>query len=580
MEAGGASRAALKRKKKNKKNKKNQATAPIVGGGGAPAAKRHRAAAAAPSAAAPSAAAHECAFLEVVDASDADLDPGALAAAVGRGGLEDSDSRGRRALRALLAPVGARAFYADVFEKKALHVARRPAAYLDGWCSSDDVFAFCDAKETLAGRDVDVTKYDAAAEKRRDLVGAGAAVTAKAARALFAAEAATVRLRAPQERMPLLRALCRRLEDEFGATVGANAYLTAGGAAQGFAAHWDDVDVFILQVEGSKKWTVRAPPTEALALPRASSPDFDAADLKAMYPGAPAEVVLRPGDVLYLPRGFVHSAVSGEDASLHVTLSTHRGNAWVDLLERLLPRALAAAGETEVALRASLPRDYAHFLGVQHKEEEDEEDDDDDADAAASDASSASDASVAEVAAVAYDPELPRARAAQRARRSAFLAAAAEHCKTVLAHALAAVDDAADDLAAEFVAGRLPPDAADDNGDPPPSLGPLDRVHAVSRRDARLVVAEDGVALYHARSNGPTPRSRPVACLEFEADDAPALEALLATHPARPCLVRDLPHAGGDDDRVGVAEALLGEGLLAAPRQQSPDDAPSSDDDS
>ena len=40
--------------------------------------------------------------------------------------------------------------------------------------------------------------------------------------------------------------------------VGSNAYLTPGGAPnQGFAPHYDDIEAFILQVEGYKHWRVR-----------------------------------------------------------------------------------------------------------------------------------------------------------------------------------------------------------------------------------------------------------------------------------------------------------------------------------
>ena len=48
------------------------------------------------------------------------------------------------------------------------------------------------------------------------------------------------------------------LETLFGCLVGSSAYLTPPNT-QGLAPHHDDVDVFILQTEGSKKWTLYAP---------------------------------------------------------------------------------------------------------------------------------------------------------------------------------------------------------------------------------------------------------------------------------------------------------------------------------
>ena len=47
------------------------------------------------------------------------------------------------------------------------------------------------------------------------------------------------------------------LEHEFGCMVGSNAYLTPGGSQnQGFAPHYDDIEAFILQLEGYKHWRV------------------------------------------------------------------------------------------------------------------------------------------------------------------------------------------------------------------------------------------------------------------------------------------------------------------------------------
>jgi len=43
------------------------------------------------------------------------------------------------------------------------------------------------------------------------------------------------------------------LEDFWGDGVGSNAYLTPAGS-QGFAPHYDDVEAFVLQLEGSKDW--------------------------------------------------------------------------------------------------------------------------------------------------------------------------------------------------------------------------------------------------------------------------------------------------------------------------------------
>lgn len=47
-------------------------------------------------------------------------------------------------------------------------------------------------------------------------------------------------------------------------------YITPANKA-GFAPHWDDIDAFLLQLEGRKHWKVYAPVSEDEMLPRLPS---------------------------------------------------------------------------------------------------------------------------------------------------------------------------------------------------------------------------------------------------------------------------------------------------------------------
>lgn len=68
----------------------------------------------------------------------------------------------------------------------------------------------------------------------------------------------SVRLLNPQTYHTELRELNTRLQEVFGSFVGANAYLTPPNS-QGFAPHYDDIEAFVLQIEGEKMWRVYAP---------------------------------------------------------------------------------------------------------------------------------------------------------------------------------------------------------------------------------------------------------------------------------------------------------------------------------
>jgi len=157
--------------------------------------------------------------------------------------------------------------------------------------------------------------------------------------------------------------LCATLQDHFQSMVGANVYLTPPGT-QGFAPHWDDVEVFMLQLEGKKHWRLYEPDNK---LPRFSSPNFKQEDLGPCI----LETDLEAGDLLYLPRGTIHqgNCLEGHH-SLHITISAYQLNSWTDLLEKLLPAALAVASQQDVEFREGLPRDYLQHLGAVNSENE------------------------------------------------------------------------------------------------------------------------------------------------------------------------------------------------------------------
>ena len=95
--------------------------------------------------------------------------------------------------------------------------------------------------------------------------------------------------------------VCSVLQEFFGCFTGANTYLTPP-STQGFAPHYDDVEVFMLQVEGRKRWRVY-PPFENDELPRTSSRNYHP---KEVTQKEEIYEILNPGDVLYVPRGWIH----------------------------------------------------------------------------------------------------------------------------------------------------------------------------------------------------------------------------------------------------------------------------------
>jgi len=137
-----------------------------------------------------------------------------------------------------------------------------------------------------------------------------------------------------QHRLTKFRNLCRQFDNAMlshglplrQATT-ANAYVTPP-RAQGFGPHYDNHCAVILQLHGSKRWSIHAP-TEPVPINRCPSviADGDLGDVVM-------SVRLEPGDVLYVPRGYPHYAVSDDDVSLQVTLALYAAT-WSDAVGSL-----------------------------------------------------------------------------------------------------------------------------------------------------------------------------------------------------------------------------------------------------
>ncbi|WP_330343200.1 cupin domain-containing protein [Streptomyces sp. NBC_00557] len=121
-----------------------------------------------------------------------------------------------------------------------------------------------------------------------------------------------------------LRRFTQVISDRFGARTDCVAFLTPAGK-QGFSPHHDPVDLFIVQTEGTKRWRLWDPPQVRQA---------QAASYTAEQLGEPViDVLLEPGDVLYLPYDTPHAAAAEDLASVHLSIMI-RPRMWKDLLRQ------------------------------------------------------------------------------------------------------------------------------------------------------------------------------------------------------------------------------------------------------
>ncbi len=248
------------------------------------------------------------------------------------------------ALARAVEPFGLERFLAEHWERQPLVVPRGEEGRFDDLLSARDVehlitetgirqpaFRLVKAGETVSGYTTDLawrpSSFTGVGEVHRVLAEfeRGATIVLQGLHHLW---------------LPLAR-YCRHLEAFLGHPVQANAYYTPAGS-QGLPVHHDTHEVISLQVAGSKRWLVYEP---VLELPLKHQRYRSALG----EPGEPVlDVSLRAGDTLYLPRGWLHQALTSDEDSLHITVGINVRR-WVDEARTELD-----AAESELAFRQAI----------------------------------------------------------------------------------------------------------------------------------------------------------------------------------------------------------------------------------
>jgi len=117
---------------------------------------------------------------------------------------------------------------------------------------------------------------------------------------------------------PKVSAFARAVGEFTGRQVVSSAY-AAFGRRSSFRCHWDTRDVFAIQLIGRKRWLVYPPSLES-PLHTQQSKDYEE---RYPCPSAPCmDIVLEPGDVFYLPRGWWHDPLPLGEGCFHLALGT------------------------------------------------------------------------------------------------------------------------------------------------------------------------------------------------------------------------------------------------------------------
>ena len=241
-------------------------------------------------------------------------------------------------LQSLVSPVSDAEFRAQYWETKPLIIHRgRPDYY-------GDLFTLQDFDGTVRRSNGYVKTAEATTKKATRHHGVSPSALERVLTDM--SDGATLILDSVHQYNAKLAQMCRMLGQETGFYYQTNIYLTPPNG-KGFSPHWDNHDVFIMQVLGRKHWKVEK---QRRTLPaKDANIEEEGRDLR----GEIYEFTLEQGDTVYIPRGFVHAAECGSDSSMHVTLGIHPYT-W----DELLHAAIKAAVMGDDSLRLSLPIGY------------------------------------------------------------------------------------------------------------------------------------------------------------------------------------------------------------------------------
>jgi ribosomal protein L16 Arg81 hydroxylase len=216
----------------------------------------------------------------------------------------------------ILEPISIEDFFQNYFEKKLLHISRNTPNYFENIITINDIDAILDSGH-LYYPDITLKKKNGehAIQPWLDEPSVNPTLRIKQGELYNQiSKGQTLIINTIQKFIPRLNEHIVALGNKFGVKHSANVYITPSNE-QGFNWHYDDHDVFILQIKGNKKWSLV---DEAPFLPDSN---YKSSSPKIENPENVTDYFLKEGDTLYIPRGVYHKAVTEENSSIHLTLA-------------------------------------------------------------------------------------------------------------------------------------------------------------------------------------------------------------------------------------------------------------------
>lgn len=253
----------------------------------------------------------------------------------------------------ILAPIRPEEFFSEYHDRKPLHIPGGGTKFdslmswntLNGLLNMTAVWSQASLQLALDGEMVPADQYcrPAADTEGRQLLRPDAELVA-----VLLGQGASLVANDIDTLTPELAATADALESALGGKAQTNLYCS-WRERRAFDSHFDTHDVYAIHTVGEKVWRVYE---GRLEYPIAH-PGFKnfGEDYHQKHKGkVAAEIPMRPGDLLYIPRGQYHDALASSDGTIHVSFGI-TPVIGLDFLSLLYDQAIA-----DPLFRASVPR--------------------------------------------------------------------------------------------------------------------------------------------------------------------------------------------------------------------------------
>jgi ribosomal protein L16 Arg81 hydroxylase len=256
-------------------------------------------------------------------------------------------------LAALLAPITPEQFFTEHYDKAPLHVRGDPAKFAQvlSWrqinrlLDMTHIWSAASLKLVMDSQAIPPDQFCTRAMGRDG--GQLLQPDAKLVQA-WIAKGASVVMNDVDSLTPGLASVSNALESAGLGKAQANVYIS-WQSHKAFRTHYDTHDVWAVQVEGEKDWNIWEGRAE-WPIPHPAFKGQPQAHHDQARGTLRGVVKMKPGDLLYLPRGWYHDALAEAPASVHVAYGVH-APLGMDFLNILMERALH-----DTDFRKPLPR--------------------------------------------------------------------------------------------------------------------------------------------------------------------------------------------------------------------------------